>query len=106
MVRVRMIKPDDIFSPLAALSLDVNQLARIDVVPVPRRIIPRISAGRYRRDQPCPIINSSQQNSATFMRIGVLAMTAQSIILLFADPQHKHQRAAGKRRRKPELNES
>jgi hypothetical protein len=78
MIGMRVIEADNIFSTLAALTLNADQFAGIDIVTVLRGIGTRIAATSGRRnDADAIILRTSEQYAAAFMRIGFLAVTAE-----------------------------
>ena len=81
MVRMRMIKADDVLSALAAFPLDANQFARIDVIAVLRRIRTRVAATSDRTLRSRLAIHLAKQNSAAFVRIGLLAVPTKSVVI-------------------------
>jgi hypothetical protein len=48
MIGMRMIKPDDVFPPLAPFALNSDQFPRIDVIPVVSRVGSGVAAARGR----------------------------------------------------------
>jgi hypothetical protein len=77
MVGMRMIETDDVFAALAALALNLHQLARVDVVAVLRRIRTGIAATNRVSHHARVAIYRTQQNPATLMGIGLFAMKAK-----------------------------
>jgi hypothetical protein len=84
-----MIKPDNILSALASFALNAYQFPRVDVVPVMRRVGPCVAATRRPRDHARAVIaETTEQNAATLVRIGLLTVRTDRVIVLPGKFQH------------------
>src|ERR1700756_4285743 len=83
-----MVEAYNILAALAALPLDTDQLLRINVIAVVRRIGAGIAAAYHRGDKPLVTIHAAQQHPAALVGIGLFAVPAKSSVLLFSDFQH------------------
>jgi hypothetical protein len=76
MVRMGVVKTDDVFATFPPFALDANQLSRIDVIAVLRRVGPRVAApgdGSYPANLS---IHFAQEYAAAFVRIRLFTMLA------------------------------
>jgi hypothetical protein len=91
MVGVGVIEADDVLTALAAFTLDPNQLTRIDVISILRRIGARVSrARRGSYDAYAIIRHATQQHAAAFVRISFLCVLADGFVKIVRDFQHKN----------------
>src|SRR5205807_5677476 len=88
MVRMRMVEADDILTSIAALTLNAHQLLGIDMVTIVRRINPSIPAPGRRGNHALVPIRGAQENPATLVGIGFLAVLPDGLIFLLRDLQH------------------
>src|SRR5277367_15622 len=89
MVRMRMIKPDNVLAPLTTFPLNANQFTGINVIAVLRRIRTRVTTASDRTHSTKIPVHLTEQHSAAFVRISLFAMTANLFKLSLADFQHK-----------------
>src|SRR5271165_4743014 len=95
MVRMRMVKADDVLSSPASLSLDTHQLSRINLVAVMQRVGTLVLAACDCLDVLHAVaIDLPQQHPATFIWIAFLAVTAKLLPMRSADPQRHGSRFA------------
>src|SRR5271166_7192950 len=89
MIRVGMVKANNVLAALAPFALDAHQFAGIDVVTVLRRIGPSVAAARRRgHSSRAIIVRLPEQYSAALVRIGLFAVTAKGFVILVCDLQH------------------
>src|ERR1700693_4143040 len=88
MVRMRVIKADDVLSPFPPFPLNAHQFTRIDVIAVLRRVGASISAAHNRRDRARISIHLAEQHATALVRIGLFAVAANFLVSWFANSQH------------------
>src|SRR5882724_6551987 len=89
MVRVRMIKANDIFSVLASFTLDADEFLGIDLVAVVWRVIASVSGTREASYGFGTVVcKSAEQHAAAFVRIGFFAVQAERIVNAAGDSEH------------------
>ena len=77
-----MIKADDVFSALASFALNANEVLRIDVIAIVRRIGARVAAARDARDcLRAIVVEVAEEDSATLVGIGFLPVLAKRVIV-------------------------
>ncbi len=84
-IRVRMIKADDVFVACASFALDADQFPGVDVIAVLRGIGTRIPAAGGGGDGTNVAVHLAQQNPTTFVGIGFFSMSADFGVILMAD---------------------
>src|SRR6185437_16846759 len=90
MVRMGVIKPDDIFAALAPFPLNANEFPGIDVVPVVGGIGTRVARARYGSHRAYALIpHLAEQDAAAFVRISFLAMEAKRSVGGLGKLQHR-----------------
>jgi hypothetical protein len=78
MIRVGMIKADDVFATFAAFALNADQHAIIDVIPVVGRVGARITGARYGSDDATSVFfETAKQDTAAFVGIRFFAVAAK-----------------------------
>jgi hypothetical protein len=79
---MRVIEADNFLSALAALALDPDQFFRVDVIPIVRGIIARVStAGNSRHSFRAIVSKATEQHSATFVGISFLAVLTKRLVI-------------------------
>ena len=87
---MRVIEPDDVFPPFPALTLNADQLLRIDVIPVVRRVFPCVSAPGDTRDGLSSIIRKTpEQYPTALMRISFFTVLANGGMIGLRELEHK-----------------
>jgi hypothetical protein len=88
-VRVRMIEADDVFTALAAFTLDANQFARINVVTVVGGVCAGVTTARRGDDDARAIVfKTAEQYAAAFVRISLFAVAAKGVVAGAGEYQH------------------
>src|SRR5262245_29200986 len=89
MIGVRMVKADDVLVALAGLTLDVHELLGIDVVAVLRRVGTGVAGAGKRSYDTCAIaLQAAEQDTATLVRIGLLAVQTKSVVVGLTEAKH------------------
>lgn len=77
MIRVRMVKADNIFSAATAFALNAHELPRVDVIAIVGGIRARVAAAGCRGDEACSIfLEAAEQNATALVRICLFAVSA------------------------------
>src|SRR5580658_7750144 len=84
-----MVETDYVQAALPRLSLNGNQLLGRDVVPVMSGISPCVAGSDSEFDLIGAFQSLPQQDSATFMGIGLFAVLAQLAVNRITNPQHR-----------------
>jgi len=85
MVGMGMVEADDVLFALAGFTLNMHQLFGMDVVAVLRRISARVAGAHERSDHTSAVVfKAAEQHAAALVRIGLLAMLAESVIVRLA----------------------
>src|SRR5260221_893508 len=76
---MRVVKTDDVESLLAALPPDANQLGRRNGVAGPRRVVAAIDGVDDDANLASIVVNVAEEYAAALVRIGFLAVLAQTL---------------------------
>ena len=82
---MRVVEADDVFSALAALTLDFDQLFWINVVAVVSGVGAGVAGSGYGRDLAYVVVDLAQEDSAAFVRVGFFAVLAKGFVVLLVD---------------------
>lgn len=89
MVRMGVVKTDDVFTAAAPLALNADQIFGIDVVTIVRRISPRILNASGRSHNTCTIVfHAPKQNTAALVRVRLFAVAADGFVIFPFKFQH------------------
>src|SRR6185312_17544074 len=84
-IGMRVIEADDVFSALAALALDADQIFRINVVTVVRRVGAGVSGARGGGHDTGIVSHLAKQHAAALVGIGFFAVAANGFVVGFPD---------------------
>jgi len=88
-VGMGMVEAHDVFSALPPFALDAHQVFGVDVIAIVRGIGAGIAAARGARHYArTTVFKSPKKHPATFMRIGLFAVVAYSVILSAGEFKH------------------
>jgi hypothetical protein len=85
---MRVVKTDNLLAALPTFPLDADQVPRIDVVAIVRRVRPSVAGAGTRSHDAFVAIHPAEQYTAAFVRIGLLAVPPESVILIASNLQH------------------
>jgi hypothetical protein len=94
MIGVRVIEADNVLAALAAFALEADELARVDVVAVLGRILVGVCAAHDLAHTAGAAFETTEQDTAALMRIGLLSVAADFCNPSLVDLQHKSIRLA------------
>src|SRR5258706_16053835 len=84
-----MVETDNVLPAFAALALDANQFAGVDVVAVLGRVGASVAAARGRGyDAGAIIMEAAEQPGGAFVRIGLFAVAAEGSVVCMRQFQH------------------
>jgi len=83
-----MIEADNVLSAPAALPLDTDQLLRVDVVAIVRRVVACIPAAPDRGDHAQIAIEATEQHSTALVRVGLFPVLAKGGVVGSGDLEH------------------
>src|SRR5207302_9480135 len=90
MVGMGMVEADDVFAALSALTLDADQLARVNVVAVLQGVGAGIAAAGGRGHNACTaVVHAAQQHATALMRVGFFAVPSDFSVVSSCDLQHE-----------------
>jgi hypothetical protein len=88
-----VVKADNIFPALASLALNADELLRIDVIAVVRRVIASVAGPRDASHGLGAIVGElAEQHTATLMGIGFFAVLAERIVHVSGNSEHENLR--------------
>jgi hypothetical protein len=79
-VGVGMVEADDVFSALAGLALDFDQLFGVDVVTVVGGVGAGVAGSGYAGDYSVVVLKLAEQDSAAFVGVGFFAVLAEGFV--------------------------
>ena len=89
-VRMGVIKADNILATLAAFALNANQFPRIDVVAVVGRVLARVAAARDARNGlRAVVVEPPQQHAAALMGIGFFSVLTKGGVVGLRELEHR-----------------
>jgi|SRR5689334_3137687 hypothetical protein len=90
MIRMRVVKPDNVLIPLPSLALDLHELMRVDLIPILRRFFVSISTPDGCADQARTIIfKPAEQHTAALMGISFFPVKPERVIRGLCDFNHQ-----------------
>src|SRR5271165_3239318 len=90
MVGMGVVEADNVFTALAAFTLDAHQFAWIDVVAVLRRVGASVAAARGGSyDAGAVVVHAAEQHATALVRIGFFAVSAEGFVVLWVEFQHE-----------------
>ncbi len=90
-VRMGVIKADDVFFSLAAFALNAHEFLGVDVVAVLRRIRAGIAgAGNRGYNARAVVVKVPEQHAATLVRVRLLAVRADGIVVGLAKSEQEN----------------
>ena len=80
---------DNVFSALTSFPLDADELLRIDVIAIVRRVIARIASPGDASDGFGTVVRKvPQQHAAAFVRVGFFAVLTKRIVNVAGNGKH------------------